>query len=233
MKKIIYLIAGLLVTTITLNAQVDRSKSPQPAPAPKIQIGEYTKFELANGLKVFVVENHRLPRVSFSISFIFDPIAEGQNIGIGSMTSSLIGTGTKTRTKDQIDEEIDFISASLGASSTGIHASSLKKYTPKLLDILSDVTVNSAFKEEELEKKRTQYLSGLAANKDDPDFIARNISSALIYGKNHPYGEFETQASIKSITLDMCNQYYKQYFKPNIAYLSVVGFSRGNIANHR
>ena len=139
------------------------------------------------------------------------------------MTSSLIGTGTKTRTKDQIDEEIDFISASLGASSTGIHASSLKKYTPKLLDILSDVAMNSTFKEEELEKKRTQYLSSLAANKDDPDFIARNVSSALIYGKNHPYGEFETEASIKSITLDMCNQYYKQYFKPNIAYLSVVG----------
>jgi zinc protease len=223
MIKSINLIVGLLLTTITINAQVDRSKAPQPGPAPKIQIGEYSKFELPNGLKVFVVENHRIPRVSFSISLIFNPSLEGQNVGIGSLTSQLIGTGTNTRTKDQIDEEIDFISASLQASPTGIYASSLKKHTQKLLEIFSDVTINSQFNKDELEKKRTQALSNLAANKDDANFIAENVSSALIYGKNFPYGEFETENSIKSITLDMCNQYYKDYFRPNIAYMSVVG----------
>ncbi|HEY4786771.1 MAG TPA: hypothetical protein VIH57_12005, partial [Bacteroidales bacterium] len=72
MKKLIYILVIILNIT-TVSAQIDRSKAPQPAPAPKIQIGEPTKFELPNGLKVFVVENHRIPRVSFSISFIFDP----------------------------------------------------------------------------------------------------------------------------------------------------------------
>src|ERR1035437_7107751 len=223
MIKIINFIVVLLLTTITISAQVDRSKAPQPGPAPKILIGEYSKFELPNGLKVFVVENHRIPRVSFSISLIFDPSLEGQNVGIGSLTSQLIGTGTNTRTKDQIDNEIDFISASLQASSTGIYASSLKKHTQKLLEIFSDVTINSRFNKDELEKKRTQTLSNLAANKDDANFIADNVYSALVYGKNYPYGEFETENSIKSITLDMCNEYYKAYFRPNIAYMSVVG----------
>ena len=223
MKNLLYSIVVLTFTVTSIFAQVDRTKAPQAAPAPKIQIGDYTKFELANGLKVFVVENHRLPRVSYSISLIFDPETEGANTGIGSVTSELIGTGTKTRTKDQINEEVDFIAASLSANSEGIYASSLKKHTEKLLDVFADVTMNSVFKNEELEKIRTQSLSGIAANKDDPNSISANVSSALTYGKSHPYGEFETESSIKNISLDMCSQYYQKYFNPNIAYLAIVG----------
>jgi zinc protease len=223
MKRVTYLIIILFILIFNVTAQVDRSKAPQSGPAPKVLLGEYSKFELPNGLKVFVVEDHRLPRVTFSISLIIDPPLEGVNTGIGNLTSQLIGTGTKTRTKDQIDEELDFISGSLSASPNGLYAASLKKHIQKLLDIFSDVTINSSFKKEELEKKRTQSLSNLASNKDDPNFIADNVSSALIYGKNNPYGEFETETSLKSITLDMCDQYYKEYFKPNIACLSIVG----------
>jgi len=59
MKTIIYLIFILVFGFSQAFGQLDRSKAPQPGPAPKIQIGDYTKFELANGLKVFVVENHQ------------------------------------------------------------------------------------------------------------------------------------------------------------------------------
>jgi zinc protease len=223
MKKITLYILFLFCAVGFIDAQVDRTKAPQPGPAPKIQIGDYTKFELPNGLKVFVVENHRIPRVSYSLTFVITPELEGASAGIGSITSDLIGTGTAKRTKDQINEEIDFIAADLDASAEGIYGSSLKKHTTRLLDVFSDVAMNSVFTKEELEKKRTQTLSGLASQKDDPSAIANNVSSAIIYGKNHPYGEFETEASVSSITLDMCNQYYKKYVKPNVAYLTVVG----------
>jgi predicted Zn-dependent peptidase len=223
MKKFIIYFIALIYSFGTINAQDFRSKSPQPGPAPKIQIGKYTKFELPNGLKVFVIENHRIPKVSYSLSLIITPGLEGPNAGIGSVTSELIGTGTTTRTKNQINEETDFIAGRLNANAEGIYASSLKKHTEKLLDLMSDVTLNSVFKNEELEKIRTQYLSSLASSKDDPAAIAGNVSSAVIYGKKHPYGEFETEASIKNINLEMCNQYYKKYFRPNVAYLSIVG----------
>jgi predicted Zn-dependent peptidase len=223
MKNYIIQFIIVVFTIGAVNAQVDRSKAPQPSPAPKIQIGNYSKFELPNGLKVFVVEDHRLPRVSFSLSFFITPELEGANTGIGSLTSQLIGTGTKTRTKDQINEEIDFIAGSLSASSDGIYASSLKKHIIKLLDLYSDVTINSVFTDKEMEKCRTQYLSDLASSKDDPNTIASNVSSAVVYGKTHPYGEFETEATVKSLTLDMCNRYYAKYFKPNVACMSIVG----------
>jgi predicted Zn-dependent peptidase len=139
------------------------------------------------------------------------------------MAASLIGTGTTSRTKDQINEEIDFIGGTLSSSSSGIYASSLTKHINRLLEVMSDVTIHSVFKTEEVEKIRTQFLSGLAAEKDDPESIAANVSAALWFGKDHPYGEFETESSITRITPEMCTSYYNTYFKPNIAYLSIVG----------
>ncbi|MEQ9413138.1 MAG: insulinase family protein, partial [Cyclobacteriaceae bacterium] len=93
-------------------AQVDRSKAPLPAPARDIKIGAYQSFTLKNGLQVFVVEDHKLPRLQFSIQLKHDPIFEGEKAGYVSIAGNLIGTGTTSRTKAQLDEEIDFIGAS-------------------------------------------------------------------------------------------------------------------------
>jgi zinc protease len=139
------------------------------------------------------------------------------------LQEQLLRTGTTTRTKDQLDEEIDFIGASLSTSATGIYASSLKKHTNKLLDLMSDVLLNSDFKQEELDKIKLQTMSALASQKDDPSAIARNVKNALVYGKNHPYGEPVTEETVEPITLEMCKEYYQTFFKPNISYLAIVG----------
>jgi zinc protease len=86
---------------------------------------------------------------------------------------------------------------------------------------MSDVIMNADFKQEELEKIKTQTLSGLATQKDDPDAISNNVKSVLNFGKNHPYGEMTTEESVSKITLDKCNNYYKTFFRPNVAYLAV------------
>ncbi|MBN2348255.1 MAG: insulinase family protein [Bacteroidales bacterium] len=203
--------------------QTDRSKPPKPAPAPEIKIGEYQSFKLKNGLQVFVVENHKIPKVSYSLVFKFDPILEGENAGYVDIAGQLIGTATKTRTKNQIDEETDFIGANLSASSTSVFASSLKKHNEKLLELMSDVILNAEFKEEELEKIRKQTLSGIAFEKDDPSSISDNVANVILYGKSHPYGEIETENTVNQITLEQCKKFYSTYYRPNIAYLAIVG----------
>lgn len=222
MKKHIIFICLLLVF-VSAQAQVDRTKAPKPAPAREIKIGDYQTFTLKNGLQVFVVENHKLPRVQFSLQLKNDAIYQGEKEGYIDMAGTLIGTGTKTKTKAQIDEETDFIGANLSTSSNGIFASSLTKHTTKLLDLMSDVLYNPAFAPEELEKLKTQTLSGIAAGKDDPNTIAGNVRSALRYGKQHPYGLFTTEKSVAAITMDDIKGYYNTYFKPNNAYLIIVG----------
>ncbi|MHB8906838.1 MAG: insulinase family protein, partial [Melioribacteraceae bacterium] len=169
-NKILVLMLILFTASISI-AQLDRSKRPQPGPAPEVKIGNAESFVLANGLKVFVVENHKLPEVTFSLVVDSDPVIEGKNAGYVSAAGELLRTGTKSRTKDKLDEEIDFLGASLSTSSSSIYASGLSKYAEKIMGIVSDIILNHDFKQEELDKIRKQTLSGLAYQKEDPDAI--------------------------------------------------------------
>jgi len=200
-----------------------RKTAPAPAAARDIKLGDYSSFDLANGLKVIVVENHKLPRVSYQLSLNNDPLIEGDKTGFTSFAGDLMSKGTKTKSKSQIDEAIDFIGANLSTSSSGVFATSLKKHSEKLLDIMSDVLYNPTFPKEEFEKLRKRTASGLATAKTNPEAIASNLRSVVNFGKGHPYGEVQTDETIKNITIDDCENYYNTYFKPNNAYLVIVG----------
>ena len=221
MKNLMFIL--FLMITLPLAAQVDRSKMPEPGPAPEINIGDYESFELPNGLKVFVVENHKLPRVVFSLILHREPIMEKESTGYISIAGELLRAGTKNRSKDQLDEDIDFIGATLSTSSTGVFAYSLKKHSEKILELMSDVILNPAFDQGELDKIKKQTISGIKSSEDSPSAISSNVRKVLLYGKDHPYGELQTEETVKTITLDMCKNYYDTYFHPNIAYLAVVG----------
>ena len=223
MKKIaISFVLSILIATVGF-AQVDRSQFPNSGPAPEIKIGEAETFTLENGLKVFVVKNTKLPRVSFTLVLERDPILEGDKAGMTSFVGEMMTAGTTNRTKDQLDEEIDFVGASLSASATSMFASSLKKHQGKVLELMADVLFNPVFPQGELDKLKKQALTGLAQSKDNPDAISGRLTSALVYGKNHPYGEVSTEATINNVTVEDVKAYYQTYFKPNIAYLAIVG----------
>ena len=203
--------------------KLDRSVRPAAAPAPIINIGKYETFELDNGLKVFVVENHKIPRVSYSLVLDYDPMPEGELAGLGDVTGQLLRTGTTHLSKDELDEEVDFIGARLSTSSTGIYASSLKKHNDKLLSLMADVILNPSFQQEELDKIKTQAISGLKSEQDDAGAISDRISRQLIYGKKHPYGESISEKSIGNITTENCSGFYQTFFRPNVGYLAIVG----------
>jgi predicted Zn-dependent peptidase len=99
----------------------------------------------------------------------------------------------------------------------------LSKYTDQLIDILSDVLLNPSFPEEEFDKLKSQMISGLKANADDPDAISGNLRGAALYGLEHPYGEVMTEATVEAISIDDCKAYFDTYFRPNIAYMVVIG----------
>ena len=219
------ILTALIFVLLSLPAlsQVDRTKRPEPGPAPEIKLGEYESFTLDNGLKVFIVENDKIPEVSYSLIIDRDPIVEGDSAGYISAAGQLLRTGTATMTKDQIDEAVDFIGASLSTSSTSVYGSSLKKHTEELLKIFSDVTLHPKFKQDELDKFKKQTLSEFASEKDDPNAIAGNVKNALDYGIDHPYGEPMTEETVNNISLQMCKDYYDTYFHPNVGYLAIVG----------
>lgn len=200
-----------------------RKASPAPGNAPKIRIGKAETFKLDNGLTVIVVENHKLPTVSYQIFVDSDPIMENDAAGYVQMMGELLSKGTKNRTKSQIDETVDFLGASFSSNSNGVNGSCLTKHSDKLLEIMSDVLLNPVFSAEELDKAKRRQESNLAQAKDDANSIAGNVGSVLRYGKNHPYGEVMTEATLAKVNLDQIKGHYNTYFKPNISYFVVVG----------
>ena len=223
MKKVF--ISIILITAVIQTgwSQVDRTKPPKAGPAPEIRIGTPVSFELKNGLKVYVVENRKLPRIAFSLTLDRDPIFEGEKAGYVGFAGQLMRNGTTTRNKAQLDEEVDFIGATLSTSSRNIFASSLTRHTDKLLELMTDVLYNPVFPEDELDKLKKQTISNLASERDDPNAIAGNVTDALVYGKDHPYGEMMTEENVEKITVQDCRNYYESYYRPNIAYLAIVG----------
>ncbi|MDX9940733.1 MAG: pitrilysin family protein [Bacteroidales bacterium] len=223
MKKIFSFLFLSLLIAFTVSAQLDRSQRPQPGPAPVIQLGDFETFKLRNGLQVIVVENHKVPVVSFQLSLNIDPVMEGNAKGYVDMAGTLMSEGTKTRSKQQIAEEIDFIGGNISTFSTGMYASSLKRHQETLLGLMSDILLNPTFPEAELQRNITQSKSALEVSRNEGNFIAGNVSRVAAYGTDHPYGEITTPESLDNINRDLLVNYYQTYWKPNVAYLVVVG----------
>ncbi len=200
-----------------------RKMAPKAGDAPRIQIGKAQTFKLDNGLTVIVVENHKLPKVNYRVFVDNDPVLEKDATGYVQLMGELLTKGTKTRTKAQIDEEIDYIGASLSSDPNGVSGSCLTKHSDKLLNLMADVLLRPTFPSEELDKAKRREESNLAQQKDDANAIASNVASVLRYSKNHPYGEIMTEASLGKVNLDQIKNHYNTFFKPNISYFVVTG----------
>ncbi|MFY7741179.1 MAG: insulinase family protein [Flavobacterium sp.] len=220
MKKIIILATSLFLS-ITMQAQ-DRPQ-PKPGPAPKINIGKPQTFELKNGLKVLVVENNKLPRVSYNLTIDNAPYAEGAKKGVSDMTSSMIGNGTKTISKDAFNEEVDFLGANISFDANGAFASGLSKYSTRIMELMADGALNPVFTQEEFDKEKSKLIEGLKSQEKSVPAIAGRVQRVLAYGKNHPEGEYLSEETINNVTLADVNQNYVTYFTPQNAYLVIVG----------
>ena len=222
MKKI-YCTVLLAFMAFAVQAQIDRSKMPEPGPSPEINLQDPQRFELNNGLKVLVVENHKLPRVSIQLTLDNPPILEGDKAGVSSLTGSLLGNGSTSIPKDEFNEEVDFLGASVSFGSQSAFASSLSKYFPRILELMADAAINPNFTQEEFDKEKDKLITGLKTEEKDVAAIAGRVQRALAYGVNHPYGEFTTEETVNNVTLSDVQQFYSNYFVPANSYLVIIG----------
>ena len=223
MKTKFYTILAFLFVTVSITAQIDRSQQPKPGPAPKISLEKPTEYELKNGLKILIVENHKLPRVSYNLTIDRDPIIEGDKAGVTSLLGSMLGNGTTNISKDDFNEEVDFLGARLNFGFSGGFASSLTKYSDRILQLLADAAMNPLLTSEEFDKEKDKLLEGLKSQAKSVDAVAGRVGGALAYGTEHPYGEFVTEETVNSVSFDDIQSYFTKYFGPNDAYLVVIG----------
>ena len=223
MKTKIFSILFIFFLSLSSVAQIDRSKQPEPGPTPTINLGKPQTFELKNGLKVLVVENHKLPRVSATLTLENGPIYEGEKAGVSTLTGSLLGSGTTSVSKDKFNEEIDYLGARVFFSSQSANINSLSKYFPRVLELMADAAINPVFTQEEFDKQVAQLLDGIKSGENSVSNIANRVQNLLTYGKDHPYGEYASKETVEKVTLGDVQNFYKNYFVPNNAYLVIVG----------
>ncbi len=223
MKTKIFSIITIVFLSLTVSAQIDRTKQPKPGPAPKINLGTPKKFALPNGLQVLVVENHKLPRVTATLTIDNPPMSYGNKKGVENLLSGMLGTGSTNTPKATFDEEVDFLGANISFSNEGARASSLSKYFSKVLTLMADAAFNPVFTQEEFDKQMKQALDRIKSSENSVAAIASRVQSALTYGKNHPYGEFVSEETLQNITLQDVKDLYNKTYKPNNAYLIIIG----------
>ncbi|MAW96775.1 MULTISPECIES: insulinase family protein [unclassified Leeuwenhoekiella] len=221
MKKLV--LSLLLICGLSAVAQVDRSTQPKAGPAPEINLSKPQTFKLKNGLSVIVVENHKLPRVSYTLTLDNPPIAEGKKVGAASLSGALLGKGSTSISKDDFNEEVDYMGARINFGSQYASASGLSQYADRILELLADAAINPNFTEEEFKKEQELLIEGLKTNEKSVEAAASTVSRALLYGKDHPKGEFETPEMVEQVTLADAKAFYDKAFIPNNAYLVVVG----------
>ena len=222
MKKIILLIFAV-VFSLNVNAQLDRSIMPTGGPAPKIKLDKPKEFKLKNGIKVLVVENHKLPRVNYSLRFDRSPIYEGDKAGVLALLGSMLGNGTATISKDEFNEEVDYLGASINIGFGSASAFTLTKNNERVLELFSDGIINPLLTKEEFDKEKEKLIEGLKSNEKSIDAISGRVGNALSYGKNHVYGEFISEETLKNVYFEDVLEFHKKYFIPNNVYIVVIG----------
>ena len=220
-KNIILILA--IVFTGSLYSQLDRSIVPESGPSPEIFFGKPQTFKLENGLTVLVVENNKLPRASASLSFDNPLIYEGEVAGVSSILAEMIGNGTLSISKEDFIEEVDYMGASVSVTGSGAFAGSLKRYFPRVLELMASAVLEPLLTQEEFDNQKNLIKESLKTSDKDVSTAASRVQDLITYGPKHPNGEFISQESLDKATLKDAIDFYNNYSSPSNAYLVIIG----------
>lgn len=203
---------------------LDRSIPPQSHVIPKVNIQKPKVFQFTNGLKILVVENHKLPIVSVSLYFDRSPIAYQNKAGLQYIFGNMFRSGTKNYTKEQFDEMIEQVGTTFYSSSSKFFLSTLKKHLNLSLKLMSEAILNVTFNNvQEFTKLIKQGIINFEIAEQDANLISDRVRKVLLFGNKHPYGEYASHNSLKNIQLEDLQIFYKNNIYPDHAYLIFVG----------
>jgi len=207
-----------------------RKEVPKAGPVSTAPLPSAAKFQLPNGLAVYLVENHALPVVSAEMVVRAGSSADPMDRpGLAGFMVSMLDEGTSKRDALTIARDLEALGASYG-SGTGRDGStlsirSLKQNSAKSLDILSEIVLAPSFPEKEVERVRNDRLTSLLQDRDSPFRIAATVMWTDLYGSSNPYGHMSigTEPGLKSATREDIDKLYQAAFSPKNAALVLAG----------
>jgi predicted Zn-dependent peptidase len=228
----------LLSTLVILLALVAAGAAQEPAggykslkypPLNQIKVPEPVRFELPNGMVVYLLEDHGLPKISLHatvrVGSRWEPAAKA---GLAQITGTVMRTGgSTTRSGDQLDEELDRLGASvetgIGEDSGGAYASLLKEDLDRGLTIMADILQHPAFPQDKIDLAKIAQRDAIARRNDNPNGIAFREFNRVIFGKDSPYARMTEYATIDAITRDDLVAFHKRFFQPETTIFGAEG----------
>ena len=209
---------------------IDRSIQPALGEDPTLTIPTVWETKLANGIKVLGIEQNELPLIRYTLT-----IAGGQYLdkiekpGVANLVTSVMSEGTKNKTPEQLEEEIEKLGASINMytnrENTFITVNTLARNYEKTIAIVEEMLLEPRWDEEEFVLAKESEINNLKRQKADPNSLARNTLNKLVYGENHIFSIdlSGTEESVSSITMDDLKAYYDANFSPSITTMSIAG----------
>ncbi len=224
------LIVAAVTVTGTAQERADRTRPPALGPAPSLTIPRIEKRMLSNGIPVWVIETHEVPLVQVNLLVLAgsgdDPSGK---FGAASLTSAMLDEGAGTRSSLAIADEVEFLGATLAATSS-FDASAVRLNVPvarldAALAVMADVAVRPTFPDGDLERVRKERLTALLQARDDPESIAPLAFQRILFGTAHRYGTSATgsEASLAALTGADLRSFHQRWYQPANARLIVVG----------
>lgn len=205
-----------------------RSQAPPPLQPRPILIPTPRETTLANGLTVVVVEDTRLPLVSYRLAFrvggAFDP---PELPGLIDLLAGLLPEGTESRSSKELADEVARMGASLSAGAnsdyTIVAASALSQFNDQIMDLMAEVVLEPSFPENEVELAKQNTKESLRQQRAQPSFLASEMVSRVMFG-DHPYSVVApTPESIDRCSRDEFVKFHRAKLVPNSAVFIVVG----------
>jgi len=208
----------------------DRSIEPEKGPAPELKIPTSWTSELANGMKVFGIEQNEIPTVNFSIVIEGGHLMDDKNKnGVANLMTDIMMEGTANKTPEELEEAIELLGASIrmstGRESITIQGNTLTRNFDKTMALVEEILLQPRWDEEELGRIKTATINEIKRSAANPNVVASNVYNKLLYGDDHifSYPISGDEASVEAITMDDLKAFYAANFSPSISDFHVVG----------
>ncbi len=229
-------ISAVLTTILVLLLRTPAAAAPAQhytdlafPPLPAIQLPDYTRFQLNNGMVVYLIPDRELPLVSgtalFQAGDRWEPL---EQVGLGSLTGTVMRTGgTQQHSPDALNQLLEQRAASVetGVSTAAGRASfdALSEDLDAVFSLFAEVVRQPAFNQQQFDLALNQRRGNIARRNDSPDSIASREFSKLIYGDNSPYARTIEYATLDNISREDVVEFYQTSFQPDRTILGIVG----------
>lgn len=198
-------------------------------PLPEIKLPNYSRFQLKNGMVVYLIEDHELPLVSgTALIRTGDRLEPGNKVGLAGTTGQVLRSGgTLKRSADQLNQFLEQRAASvetgIGETSGSASFNALSEDLEPVFDVFAEILRQPAFPQDKLDLSKTQQRGNIARRNDNPGGITGREFAKLVYGDASPYARIPEYATLDNISRQDLVTFYRQYFTPNNMILGIVG----------